>query len=68
VASTKFLPVVEDDLAMQNLLRVPFHTAGDRIATAADGPQALAYWRDGEVPDAFVLDLNLPVLSGGAFR
>ena len=68
MVSTKFLPVVEDDLAMQNLLRVPSPTTGYHVATAADGPQALAYLGDGEVPDAFVLDLNLPVLSGGAFR
>jgi CheY-like chemotaxis protein len=61
------LLVVEDDPATRTAMRDLLQKAGYRVACAADGQQALACLREGEMPAAIVLDLNLPGLSGWAF-
>lgn len=56
--------VVEDDAFTVALLRFLLERQGLRVRTAADGPSALACIEQGPVPDAVVLDLLLPQLSG----
>ncbi len=55
--------VIDDELQIRRLLRSTLETAGYRVREAADGKTGLnevAYQR----PDAIVLDLGLPDLSG----
>ena len=55
--------VVEDDPRMQKVLQRAFAADGMEVITSADGMDALACFREMR-PDAVVLDLNLPRLSG----
>ena len=57
------LLLVEDDPAMRASLERTLSRRGMRIATCADGAQALARWR-GEMPDVVLLDLSLPGMDG----
>lgn len=59
----KTVLVVDDELKITRLLRDYLQQAGFRVATAADGPGALAAAR-AERPDMIVLDLGLPGLDG----
>lgn len=56
--------VIEDDAFTLALLRFLFERQGLRVLTATDGPSALACLAQGPVPDAVVLDMLLPQLSG----
>lgn len=55
--------VVEDDEDVLALVRYNLHKAGFRVLTEGDGLSALRVAR-GEMPDAIVLDLMLPEMSG----
>ena len=55
--------VVEDDGRCRSLIATILGQAGLKTRTFADGETALAAMRD-EVPDAVVLDVSLPRLSG----
>ena len=57
------LLLVEDDATMRASLERTLSRRGMRIATCADGAQALARWREA-VPDVVLLDLSLPGLDG----
>lgn len=57
--------VVEDDLALSDVLAFTLRRAGYVVAAAHDGEQALERW-ESERPDLVVLDLNLPKLDGMA--
>lgn len=57
--------IVEDDLALADVLAFTLRRAGFDIVTAHDGLTALEVWRQ-EGPDVIVLDLNLPRLDGMA--
>lgn len=55
--------VVEDDLALSDVLSFTLRRAGFEVATAYDGLAALETF-DVEGPDLLILDLNLPRLDG----
>jgi two-component system, OmpR family, phosphate regulon response regulator PhoB len=55
--------VVEDDADLRYLFRISLAVAGFDVRVAADGYQALAALED-HLPDAVVLDLGLPRVSG----
>lgn len=57
------LLIVEDDLALSDVLAFTLRRAGFAVALAYDGLAALAIW-EREQPDLLVLDLNLPKLDG----
>jgi CheY-like chemotaxis protein len=55
--------VVDDDRDMRDTVAAVLETEGYRVSCAADGAQALAMMR-GDRPEAIVLDLSMPVMSG----
>ncbi|MDQ3248861.1 MAG: response regulator transcription factor [Chloroflexota bacterium] len=55
--------VVEDDLALSDVIAFTLRRAGFAIVTAYDGLAALASW-EAVQPDLVLLDLNLPHLDG----
>jgi two-component system phosphate regulon response regulator PhoB len=57
--------VVEDEAAIQELLRYTLEQAGFEAVLAGSGEQALSKVR-GELPDAVLIDLMLPGVSGMA--
>lgn len=59
---TKVL-VVEDDLALSDVLVFTLRRAGFEVVPVYDGEAALVAW-EGQQPDLLVLDLNLPKLDG----
>lgn len=59
--------VVDDELAVRELLAVFLRSEGYEVVTAGDGRQALALL-DGNLPDVIVLDLLMPVMDGFTFR
>ena len=58
--------VVDDDPDIRRVLGDAFEAEGFRVATAANGMQALHRVRDA-APDAIVLDLSMPMMGGDAF-
>lgn len=59
----KSLLIVEDDKTLQDVLKYNFIKEGYRVLTASDGMQALSVARH-EHPDAIILDVMLPLMSG----
>jgi two-component system OmpR family response regulator len=57
--------IVEDDADLRNLFRASLALAGFHVREAADGYLALAALEE-QTPDAVVLDLGLPRVSGFA--
>jgi DNA-binding response OmpR family regulator len=55
--------IVDDDLALADVLAFTMRRAGYDVSLAHDGLAALDAWR-GEGPDLIILDLNLPKLDG----
>jgi DNA-binding response OmpR family regulator len=55
--------VVDDDLALADVVSFTLRRAGYEVIVANDGLMALERWQS-EQPDFIVLDLNLPKLSG----
>ena len=55
--------VVDDDLALSDVLSFTMRRAGFQVITAHDGKIALDLWQS-ESPDLIILDLNLPKLDG----
>jgi DNA-binding response OmpR family regulator len=55
--------IVEDDLALSDVLAFTLRHAGFETITAHNGLDGLALWQT-EDPDLIVLDLNLPGLDG----
>jgi DNA-binding response OmpR family regulator len=51
--------VVDDDLALSDVLSFTMRRAGFQVITAHDGKEALDLWQS-ESPDLIILDLNLP--------
>lgn len=58
--------VVEDDASMRRLLELVLISEGYHVSTARNGVEALEEVRR-HTPDAIVLDLRLPVMSGQDF-
>ncbi len=59
--------VVEDNPALRELVSAVLVRAGYRVATAADGRQALHYLEAGPRPDLILLDMLMPGLDGWHF-
>lgn len=55
--------IVEDDLALADVVAFTLRRAGFEVIKAHDGLSALDRWQS-EVPDLIILDLNLPKLDG----
>lgn len=55
--------IVEDDLALSDVIAFTLRRAGFEIITAYDGLTALTTWEQ-QRPELLVLDLNLPKLDG----
>ena len=55
--------IVDDDLALADVLSFTMRRAGFEVIVAHDGLAALERWRSDD-PDLIVLDLNLPRLDG----
>jgi CheY-like chemotaxis protein len=55
--------VVDDDAEMRDALATALETEGYRVRCAANGAQALALMH-GYRPEAIVLDLSMPIMSG----
>jgi len=55
--------IVDDDLALADVLGFTMRRAGYDVVLAHDGQAALEAWRK-EEPDLIILDLNLPKLDG----
>jgi DNA-binding response OmpR family regulator len=55
--------IVDDDLALADVVSFTMRRAGFEVVTAHDGQDALERW-DVENPDLIILDLNLPKLDG----
>jgi DNA-binding response OmpR family regulator len=55
--------VIEDDLALADVLAFTLRRAGFETVMAHDGLEGLERWKD-EAPDLIILDLNLPKLDG----
>lgn len=56
--------IVDDDLAVRELLRYQLESEGLRVDVASDGIEALEYL-DKETPDLIILDRYMPRLEGG---
>jgi CheY-like chemotaxis protein len=59
--------VVDDDQGIRELLAEALEMEGFDVKAAGNGAQALTlmeHWR----PDVIVLDLNMPIMDGWAFR
>jgi DNA-binding response OmpR family regulator len=55
--------VVDDDLALADVVSFTLRRAGFEVIVAHDGLSALEHWQS-EAPDIIILDLNLPKMSG----
>jgi DNA-binding response OmpR family regulator len=55
--------IVDDDLALADVLSFTMRRAGFEVTLAHDGQMALERWKSTS-PDLIILDLNLPRLSG----
>jgi CheY-like chemotaxis protein len=62
------LLLVEDDLAMQEVLRALLESEGYEVTSAVDGEEALHLLRGGASPSLILLDLMLPRMDGFQFR
>lgn len=55
--------IIEDDLALSDVISFTLRRGGFEVITAHDGQSGLASWQSNR-PDLIVLDLNLPKLDG----
>lgn len=55
--------VIEDDLALADVLEFVLRRAGFETVLAHDGLAGLEFWQEGD-PDLVILDLNLPKMDG----
>ena len=59
--------IIEDDDDLRRMFRTSLAFAGFRVLEAADGYSAL-HRLDDAMPDAIVLDLDLPLVNGHVIR
>jgi CheY-like chemotaxis protein len=56
--------VVDDDLAIRELIAMVLTDEGYAVATATNGAEALTQLQQSPPPALVLLDLNMPVMSG----
>ena len=64
----KHILVVEDDVAIRDILVEVLESEGHRVETAREGAEAIDCLRDGCRPNLIMLDLVMPVMDGVGFR
>jgi CheY-like chemotaxis protein len=68
-ASARHVLVIEDDPDIQDFIHFLLEDAGYTVTRAEHGAAALTVLRQADrLPDLIVLDLQMPVLDGRAFR
>lgn len=67
VATMPTVLVVDDDAALTRMLRLTLRDGGFDVTTAANGALALDQIDAEHLPDAIVLDLEMPVMDGRSF-
>jgi CheY-like chemotaxis protein len=60
--------IVEDESDLSELMAEVLEGEGHRVVAAANGRDALLRLRGGPPPDLILLDANMPVMGGAAFR
>ena len=60
--------IVDDQLDMRETLAEILQLEGYRVATAANGQEALKQLRSQPLPHVILLDLRMPVMDGHTFR
>jgi CheY-like chemotaxis protein len=60
--------VVDDDAVVREMIALVLRLEGFATLQAVDGMDALLALRTGPLPDAIVLDLEMPVMPGWEFR
>lgn len=60
--------VVDDDACLRETTALALQLEGYATLQAADGLDALLSLRTGDLPDAIVLDLEMPVMAGWELR
>ncbi len=63
----KRLLVVEDDFATREVMSMILTGEGYRVATAANGADALRRLREHDQPCLILLDLSMPIMDGPTF-
>jgi CheY-like chemotaxis protein len=59
--------IVEDELAIAELLSMALSDGGYRVVLAANGRRALELLSNGPLPDLIITDFMMPVLDGVGF-
>jgi CheY-like chemotaxis protein len=60
--------VVDDETQLREVLALALELEGYAVVQAADGVDALLALQGGALPDAIVLDLEMPLMPGWEFR
>ena len=60
--------IIEDDLAIREMVAEILEHQGFRVASASNGAEALVMLDEGEPPGLILLDLMMPVMDGWEFR
>lgn len=63
----KRLLVIDDDFSTREVMSMVLAGEGYRVATAANGADALERLASGELPSLILLDLSMPVMDGQTF-
>jgi CheY-like chemotaxis protein len=63
---TKTVLVVDDDVAIRENLKIFLEDEGFHVLSASNGQEALVLTRS-EKPSCIILDLMMPVMTGGEF-
>jgi CheY-like chemotaxis protein len=63
----KRLLLVDDDFATREVMSMVLAGMGYRVATAANGADALQRMQDSDRPSLILLDLSMPVMDGPTF-
>lgn len=64
VSSAPHVLVVDDDQSVRGVVSTVLQLEGFRVTVAPDGVDALDQLEDGDFPDAIVLDLMMPDVTG----